>query len=800
MSVSNSKDKGAAGKKPESELQILEEAKKVVATQAFHMKRALDGGKLTDALKFASTMCGELRTNLLSPKNYYELYIYASDQLRYLESFLLEEHSKGKRISEFYELVQYCGNILPRLYLLITVGSVYIKTKEAPTKDVLRDLVEMCRGVQHPTRGLFIRNFLSEVTRDKLPDVGSDPNDGTINDSIDFVLQNFTEMNKLWVRMQHQGQRDRKEIERDELRLLVGKNLSRLSDLSGVDIVKYSEVVLPNVTEQIINCKDQIAQQYLMECIIHVFPDEFHLNTLDTILQTCTNLQPGVNVKNILVSLIDRLALFSTRHRDQIPEKVQVVEIFSRGLSALTESKEKDQKELSLSLEDVLAVEVALMNFSIKCYPTQVGLVDEMLSLCVKALAAKAASDDTDLSKPSTVKQIQKLLNLPLDNYKNILIILKLENYPKILNYLNYTNRKRAAVDMVRNIIDNSTQLSEVEHINQFMELIAPLVKDDTAQPDPDSVDKEEFEEEQNLVASLVHLLNNEDSDKLFMMYATIRKHFAAGGPRRLKHTLAPLVFRVLLLAQKLKQRDSAKDEEWANKGKRIFKFAHETTKGLSKAELVELPMRLYLQCASSASFCEFETIAYEFLTEAFLIYEEEISESRAQLRAIQLIIGTLRSMQCFSTENYETLITKTAQHSSRLLKKPDQCRAVALCSHLFWASDKSGGEYYKDGKRVLECLQKALKIADTCMDSSMNVHLFVEILDHYLYYFENKNESVLPKHISSFLALINTNISSMEDSAEGGSAEINAHYKNTLRHIREMKESDNPLFQDINI
>ncbi len=28
---------------------------------------------------------------------------------------------------------------------------------------------------------------------------------GTVKDSIEFILQNFGEMNKLWVRMQHQG-------------------------------------------------------------------------------------------------------------------------------------------------------------------------------------------------------------------------------------------------------------------------------------------------------------------------------------------------------------------------------------------------------------------------------------------------------------------------------------------------------------------------------------------------------------------------------------------------------------------
>ena len=44
-----------------------------------------------------------------------------------------------------------------RMYLLITVGIVYIKTQEYSRRDILRDLVEMCRGVQHPLRGLFLR-------------------------------------------------------------------------------------------------------------------------------------------------------------------------------------------------------------------------------------------------------------------------------------------------------------------------------------------------------------------------------------------------------------------------------------------------------------------------------------------------------------------------------------------------------------------------------------------------------------------------------------------------------------------
>lgn len=56
---------------------------------------------------------------------------------------------------------------------MITVGTVYIKTKEYPRRIILRDLVEMCRGVQHPLRGLFLRNYLLQCTKNLLPDIES---------------------------------------------------------------------------------------------------------------------------------------------------------------------------------------------------------------------------------------------------------------------------------------------------------------------------------------------------------------------------------------------------------------------------------------------------------------------------------------------------------------------------------------------------------------------------------------------------------------------------------------------------
>lgn len=71
----------------------------------------------------------------------------------------------------------------------------------------------------------------------------------------------------------HQGNpkdKKKREKERQELRILVGTNLVRLSQLQGVDSHEYKEHILPRILEQVTNCKDTIAQSYLMDCIIQV--------------------------------------------------------------------------------------------------------------------------------------------------------------------------------------------------------------------------------------------------------------------------------------------------------------------------------------------------------------------------------------------------------------------------------------------------------------------------------------------------------------------------------------------------
>ncbi|XP_030764891.1 vacuolar protein sorting-associated protein 35 isoform X1 [Sitophilus oryzae] len=777
----------------EDQERYLHEALGKVKAQAFHMKRALDKNKLMDALKDASLMLVELRTSLLSPKSYYELYMAITNELRHLELYLVDEFEKGRKVQDLYELVQYAGNIVPRLYLLITVGLVYIKTNTSLRRDLLKDLVEMCRGVQHPLRGLFLRNYLLQCTRNILPDapdIDTDSPEGTVKDSVDFVLMNFAEMNKLWVRMQHQGhsrERQHREREREELRILVGTNLVRLSQLESVTLEKYQKLVLPGILEQVVSCRDAIAQEYLMECIIQVFPDEFHIQTLNPFLKSCAELDQGVNVKNIVISLMERLAAFSQRADNldseggNILKEVELFEVFSEQVSSIIANRQY------LPPEDMVALQVALINLALKCYPDRIDYIDKVMLSSVE-MFQRLGLEHLEYHS-SVAKELQKLLKIPLDTYNDILVVLKLKHYAGLMQHLDYNGRKSLSIYILNNALENEIIIPSPDETEQALTLLNTLVAEKSENP-VGEIDMEELAEEQCLLARFVHQLQSNVPDEQYTILTMAKKILVTGGPLRTKYTLPPLIFQAYQLAYKYK---NLREEKWDKKCTKIFQFCHQTITALVKAELAELPLRLFLQGAlaiDQIGFDNHETVAYEFMSQAFSLYEDEISDSKAQLAAITLIVGTLEQISCFSEENSDPLRTQCALAASKLLKKPDQCRGVATCSHLFWSGKSlaSNKEETHDAKRVIECLKKGLRIAKQCMDVSVQVQLFVELLNHYIYFFEKGNEEVTVEILNQVIKKIKEEKPNLESSDE--TEQITKHFNNTLEHIRARLES----------
>ncbi|KAK2177624.1 hypothetical protein NP493_589g02015 [Ridgeia piscesae] len=646
-------------------------------------------------------------------------------------------------------------------------------------------------GVQHPLRGLFLRNYLLQCTKNVLPDVNeegaSETDTGTVRDSIDFIHLNFAEMNKLWVRMQHQGHtrdREKREQERRELRILVGTNLVRLSQLEAVNIDIFKKHVLPGILEQVVSCRDAISQEYLMECVIQVFPDEFHLQSLNGFLRACADVHQDVNVKNIIISLIDRLAMYARSDEGGgIPNDMQLFSIFSQQVSQVIQSRP------DMPPEDIVCLQVALINLALHCYPDKIEYVDRVLEN-TEEIFNRLNLDHLE-SSSAVSKELTRLMNIPIEFYKNILMLLKLDHFSALFDYFDYQARKTMSVYIITSALESDTYVTMQEEVDGILSLVSPLVQDQSDEPEEEG-DPEDFAEEQGIMGRFIHMLQAEDCDQQYLILNAARKHFGAGGNKRIRFTLPPIIFAAYKLAFQYKS-ISETDDKWEKKCQKIFHFCHQTIGALIKAEMAELPLRLFLQGALTAgeiSFENYETVAYEFISQAFSLYEDEISDSKSQLAAITLIVSTVEQMACFSEENHEPLRTQCALATSKLLKKPDQCRGVTTCTHLFWSgkTQETNGKEMHDGKRVMECLKKGLRIANQCMDHSVQVQLFVEILNHYIYFYEKSNPQVTVQILNQLVTKIREELPNLDPNE--ATEQINKHFTNTLEHLHLRQQS----------
>ncbi|PBK91311.1 vacuolar protein sorting-associated protein 35 [Armillaria gallica] len=892
---------------PMDEGKHLSEALNTVKIQFQQMKRNLELDQLMDALKSASLMLAELRTSSLSPKQYYELYMAVFDALRHLTNYLYDAHTQGRHhLADLYELVQYAGNIIPRLYLMITVGAVYMSIPDAPVKEIMKDMMEMSRGVLHPIRGLFLRHYLSGQTRDYLPVGVEEGPAGSLQDTISFVLTNFIEMNKLWVRLQHQGHsrdREKREMERRELRILVGTNLVRLSQLDGVDLEMYERLILPGILEQVVNCKDVIAQEYLMEVVIQVFTDEFHLHTLGPFLSATAQLHPKVNIKSIVIALIDRLAAYAAREAEsedpeetkrqeeaaarRLAEKVKLQKAKSRENGSVSSSSVEDNawgvstspttvsasetektpvngsrherkgkdKEGSpvrkfrgvpedvqlfevfwkqvvelikarpdLSIQDITALFVSLTNLSLSCYPDRLEYVDQVLGYAAEKI--REYSESPDLHAQQTTSNLAALLVAPINSYQSVLTLLAIPNYAPLLTKQLFSTRRSIAHSIISSVLKNETVVETPEDVDGVLELCHVLIKDQSdaaggvivngSQPNlkdvrrqgPYSMEREEMAEEQGWVARMVHLFRADSLSVQFELLQMARKHFDAGG-ERMRFTFPALITSSIKLCRRYKNREHL-EEDWETQVSSILKFVRQLTSILAtQVDAPSIALRLFLLSAQIADECGFEDLTYDLYVQAFSVYEDNISDSRAQLQAITLIIGTLSGAKVFGTDNYDTLITKAALHGAKLLKKSHQATAVGLASHLWWQdlptpSETADDEYpHRDSKRVLECLQKALRIANSAIEEIVTVQLYCDTLDHYLYYLYHNAPAVAPKFINSLVELISTSIGNISSPdvhpsqrAPPGLLEgvqtpemITRHFRNTLVHIQTRKD-----------
>ena len=813
---------------------ILDEALLVVKSQGYQMKVAIENNKLRNSLKFAKAMLDTLKSTTLSPSNYYQLFLSIFDEMQYIFNYFREEARRGRRMKDLYDTVQQCENIIPRLFLLICVASAYIETGQTNATDIIFDLFNLIKGVQNPLRGLFCRYFFLKMIKDRLPDKGNEYEKpgASPDDTVKFILNNLEEMNGLWIRITNNnsiisGEDDNTDIisslkEREQLKILIGENITRLSSLNCVNVEVYQKKVLPKIIEILLESKDSLSQQYLLECVVHAFPDEHNIACMNMLLDTCSKLQSNVDVKSIFISLMQKLAKYVENSKEEINIIDSTQKIFSVVKGNI--NKIMNESNTSMDVNKLIELQVAFLNFTIKCCPEKERLdsVNNILIDCVNLLS----KNKTEIISNDTIKLIGRLLAVPLESNMSIF---SMGTFPELMRYLDYASRATLSLRIIDSLVNSSStvKLDNSERVSALMDFIRPLLEDS---PDAGEYDQYQFEYEQASVCKLLFIIHTNDPQNMYDILNVLKNTFIKGGIKRQKFTLAALVNAYITLGYKISYalnkingvEDSRKEkihEDFINyynlrsldTNEQIHKFMRRIysqindTISIIENDFADQALKLYLSLAIQINDIKidrnlYEEICYNALASAIQIFNRGKVNDDLKVDLINQLIGTVLNITILSRDNLVAITSNIVQVSQSLLKRSDQSLAILNCSHLFYKT------LVADSNKIIDCLNKAKKFADYAMTNPKNAILFIRIINKYLFFIEKSENDesidfINPETINDLIELVKNHIQSMK--LENKDAEflpvIEEYYNNTIYLLSQgKKEGKNKILESL--
>ena len=446
----------------QDQLQFLNNALQKITLHSSHMKNSIDKTDLRQCLKSTNEMLNELKTNLLNPTHYYKLYSQIFDELRIFQSFIKDETNRGRRLTELYEAVQQSISIIPRLYLMISIGDVYIQSDQCDKDELIYDLILMLNGVQNPLRGLFVRYYFVKIFKDNL--------------TIEHVVSNLKEMNRLWIRINDVSYRN-------ELKVLVGENITRLASMNNLSCDDYKDKVLMLLLNIITNCDDSFSQEYLIECIVHAFPDEYNVKCMKEILKVVMELKNEIDVNKIYIAIMDKISkyIWECSHNEYDNYIKDIFITMNDTISSIMKDAVSDDGGncgwKGVDVMKVTELQIAFMNFLNKCAlnndDNKVKTINSIMANCYEMLLK--AKGERKMSKIG-INLVLKLLSTALESPVSVF---ELKSFPDLMNLLDYSSSFTLSIQLITKLVNdyNIGAIDNKDKMLAILELVKPILE-----------------------------------------------------------------------------------------------------------------------------------------------------------------------------------------------------------------------------------------------------------------------------------------------------------------------------------
>ena len=820
------------------EKQLLENLYKHVKMTSMKMNNAIDRNDMRQVLKLSVDMINALKTDFKTPSYYNQLFLNVIEELLPLDKYFREEVKRGRRIKEFYEAVQQCITVLPRMYLMIITGNIYIENCPNDQKEIICEIMKMANGVQHPLRGFYTRYFILKTLKDNFND-------------IDSILTNIKEMNKLWIRIGHMkhllGSESVKV--RNELKDIIAENLTLLANVENINDNIYKNKILLPLLKIIIECGDYISQQNLLSNIINFLPDEYNIKSIDIIITSLSQMTDKVDIKEIFIKIMEKLGNFDSIEKLKDFKSNELFEKLNGSIEKIIEEFQ-NQGDNDNDILKVIELEVSYLKFVINFgtfeeQNIKIKSINKIITKCYELISK--ACDGRNLSEEGT-KIIFRLLQAILDSP---LSIFKCKNFPDLMNYLNDDYKSQLSLNILESLVNkyNIGMIDSKEKMESIIEFIRPMVEIDDNKGSEYLLDKA-----LSKVCKLVYVPSSKDPYEQLEMLQMLKSLLVSttnSNEEEMKNKKLILYYNnyineLLLIGYSLNEGYIDKSDKKKDKSSKIHKdfsskynldkfdinnlqsfidfykiLIKEIDDTLTKLKIISstTAYKLYLQSIlllnrigisidkNNEANKYYEESAINFINKTITMFTEGEIDQKHKLELLIDLIGNICFISILSKENMINIAGKIEKICDKIKKKDEQCISLINCSKLYY------NESNKDINKIIELLNKARKTAVYAMTNPENTILFINILNEYLKYdgiIENFDQIAKADDVSEIIEAINNYITSLSENNNNKKtiSKIENYYKNTKELIKSRKINNNKdkenkyfkLFEKINI
>eukprot|EP00477_Mikrocytos_mackini_P000554 GAHX01000592.1.p1 GENE.GAHX01000592.1~~GAHX01000592.1.p1 ORF type:complete len:778 (-),score=146.35 GAHX01000592.1:23-2356(-) len=362
---------------------------------------SIKDGNLHASLESAIILCRLFNQNK-PPSEYYEMYVSMVSKLNGLSDLLRDSVKNtmpsfpeypelmniptNMEFNNYYFKAEFCKHLVPRLYIMLTIASVWLEFHPCPLR-LFDDVLNCLDGVLDPNRGLFLRFYFINTCKEHIIKASQSKANkcslnkenpglcegklsicGELGHAEELVMRNMKQSLKLWNRVgtfSRMSEKSKNIEYRNALKMLVGANVSLLGELAAASKGEIIESVLKNMDKY-----KETDKIYVIECLLSTFPVQVLTESASVIVGKLVESQSIEAVKSAICVILSK---FEADIKDkskaiEIPDSIK--SLINNIIKLLTKWEVNDQIELLIQLFTLISNDKYIFDNNIagNCY------------------------------------------------------------------------------------------------------------------------------------------------------------------------------------------------------------------------------------------------------------------------------------------------------------------------------------------------------------------------------------------------------------------------------------------------